>query len=368
MRRNKVLRFLTIAFAVGAFLGLIFGLAFGGNQGTAGPTVLQDGSANVSDAPAAGSETASTEHAALTAEQAQAIGANELGQVLAIVYQEIGIEGNDTFRTPDDLRADLALLEKQGFFPITVKDLVSGNIDIPAGKSPVVITFDGSSPGQYRVMDDGSIDPECAVGILQKAAESKDWAARASFFCLLDVTPQENVLFGQPERQKEKLHNLVEWGYEVGSNTVTGIDLSTASSTDAQKELATSKHTLEDLIGGTYSVTSLSVPLGKFPASEAILAAGNYQDTAYAYTAAVGLDDQNAGLVFSPFSDLFNPLRIPRIKGNATAIQAAIDVFNKHPGLRYISDGDPVTVSAPKDLASELGKPKDDLGRPVIRY
>ncbi len=368
MRRDKVLRFVTIAFAVGAFLGLIFGLAFGGNGGTAGPTVLKNTSPDVADKPAADPDTASTESAPMTAAQAEAIGANELGQVLTVVYQDIGIEGNDTYRTPDDLRADIALLQKKGFFPITVKDLVSGNIDIPAGKSPVVITFDGSRPGQYRIMDEGSIDPECAVGILQKAAESKDWAARASFFCLLDVTPNENELFGQPERQKEKLHNLVEWGYEVGSNTVTGLDLSTASSADVQKELAQSKHTLEDKIGGTYSVTSLAVPLGKFPESEAILAEGQYDDISYAYTAAVGLDDENAGLVLSPFSDLFNPLRIPRVKGNAAAIQAAIDAFNKHPELRYISDGDPTTVSAPKNLASELGKPKDNLGRPLILY
>jgi hypothetical protein len=367
MRRDKVLRFVTIAFAVGAFLGLIFGLAFGGNDSTAGPTVLKDNGSDVSDEPAADPQTESTEREPMTADRAQAIGANELGQVLTIVYNDIGFEENDTTRTPDGLRQDLTLLEKEGFFPITVKDLASGNIDIPAGKSPVVITFDGSSPGQYRILDDGSLDSDCAVGILQKAGESKNWAARASFFCLLDVVPKDNELFGQPERQPEKLHNLVDWGYEVGSNTVTGLDLSTASSADTQKELAQAKATLEGLIGGSYSVTSLSVPLGKFPESEAILAAGTYEDVPYAYTAVVGLDE---GPAPSPFSDVFKPLRIPRVMGNAETIQAAIDEFKAHPELRYISDGDPTIVSAPDDLASELGKPKDEahLGRPLIRY
>lgn len=367
MRRDKVLRFVTIAFAVGAFLGLIFGLAFGGNDSTVGPTVLEDNSADVSDEPAADPETDSTERERMTADRAEAIGANELGQVLTIVYDEIGFDENDTTRTPDGLRQDLALLEDQDFFPITVKDLVSGNIDIPAGKSPVVITFDGSGPGQYRILDDGTLDADCAVGILQKAAESKNWAARASFFCLLDVIPKVNELFEQQERQQEKLHNLVGWGYEVGSNTVTGLDLSTASSTDSQKELAKSKATLEDLIGGAYSVTSLAVPLGEFPESEALLGEGQYEDIPYAYTAVVGLDE---GPAPSPFSDLFKPLRIPRVMGNAETIQAAIDTFKEHPELRYISDGDPTTVSAPDELASELGKPKDEdrLGRPLIRY
>jgi hypothetical protein len=370
MRRDKVLRFVTIAFAIGAFLGLIFGLAFGGDDGTAGPTVLKDNSADVSNTPAADPETDSTDREPMTADRAEAIGANELGQVLTIVYYDIGFEENDTTRAPDGLRQDLALLQDQGFFPVTVKDLVSGNIDIPAGKSPVVITFDESSPGQYRILDDGSLDADCAVGILQKAAESKDWAARASFFCLLDVSPKDNELFGQPERQQEKLRNLVDWGYEVGSNTVSRLDLSTASSTDATKELAQSKATLEDLIGGTYSVTSLAVPLGKFPESEAILAGGQYEQTSYAYTAVVGLDKDPAPPAASPFSKLFNPLRIPRIQGTAEAIQAAIDALKAHPELRYISDGDPTTVSAPTELASELGEPKDqdELGRPLIRY
>jgi hypothetical protein len=367
MRRDKVLRFLTIAFAVGAFLGLIFGLAFGGHDGTAAPTVLTDGGASTLEEPAAGPGADSTEREPMTADRAEAIGANELGQVLTIVYHEIGFEENDSTRTPDGLRADLALLEDEGFFPITVRDFVAGNIDIPAGKSPVVITFDGSRPGQYRILDDGSVDSDCAVGILQKAAESKNWAARATFFCLLDVSPKENELFGQPERQKEKLRNLVDWGYEVGSNTVTGLDLSTASSSDSQKELSQSQASLEDLIGGTYSVTSLSAPLGRFPQSEAILAQGQYEEISYAYTAVVGLDDAPA---FSPFSDLFRPLRIPRVKGNAEAIQAAIDAFKAHRELRYISDGDPTTVSAPAELASDLGTPKDAdrLGRPLIRY
>ncbi len=369
MRRDKVLRFVTIAFAVGAFLGLIFGLAFGGGGGTAGPTVIQDDRSGASIDAAADPQTDQTVREPMTADRAETIGANELGQVLTLVYHEIGFEENATTRTPDGLREDIALLQDEDFFPITVRDLVSGNIDIPAGKSPVVITFDESSPGQYRILDNGSIDSECAVGILQKAAESKNWAARASFFCLLDVSPKDNELFGQPERKQEKLHNLVDWGYEVGSNTVTRLDLSKASSDDIQKQLAQSQQTLEEYVGGSYSVTSLSVPLGKFPESETILATGQYQDISYAYTAALGLNEGLA-LCPSPFSDVFKPLHILRVEGNGETIQAAIDAFKARPELRYISDGDPTTVSAPTELADELGNPKgkDALGRPLIRY
>jgi len=58
----------------------------------------------------------------------------------------------------------------------------------------------------------------------------------------------------------------------------------------------------------------------------------------------------------------------PRIRGSANYITDAIQKFKDHPGLRYISDGDPTTVSAPKNLDPALGTLSADLGRPVVRY
>ena len=40
------------------------------------------------------------------------------------------------------------------------------------------------------------------------------------------------------------------------------------------KQLAESQATLEELIGGGYEVTSISVPFGEYPADESILASG----------------------------------------------------------------------------------------------
>ena len=138
----------------------------------------------------------------MTAEQAQAIGANEMGQVLVLMYHLIDSEEAEWTRTPENFRKDIALLKAEGYYPINVRDLASGNIDIPAGKSPVVITFDDSSPGQYRILDDGSLDPDCAVGILQAAVEEGDWASRATFFCLLDVTPKERSSSASPSASR----------------------------------------------------------------------------------------------------------------------------------------------------------------------
>ena len=301
----------------------------------------------------------------MTADQAQAIGANEMGEILVRTYYNIGSPEDSSTRTPQHFQQDIALLKSKGYYPIDLRDLAAGNIDIPAGKSPVVITFDGSSPGQYRLADDGSLDPQCAVAIMQQAANAGGWAQRATFFPLIDVTPAADDIFGQPEIQREKLRTLIEWGYEVGSQTTTDLDLMKASVQDATKELAESKATLEQLIGGGYAVTSLAVPFGDYPASDALLTAGEYQGKTYAYTAAVAA---SGGPSPSPFSSQFNPLHIKRIVVTGNALQTALAEFQKHPELRYVSDGDPTTVSAPKSLSPQLGQLRSDLGRPVVRY
>jgi hypothetical protein len=129
--------------------------------------------------------------------------------------------------------------------------------------------------------------------------------------------------------------------------------------------LAQSKATLENLIGGGYSVTSIAIPYGEYPSSDSILKSGTYEDTTYAYTAALSI---NSAPSSSPFSSKFDALHIPRIRGSESYITDAIQRFKDHPELRYVSDGDPTTVSAPQDLDTSLGALKGDLGRPVVRY
>ncbi len=56
------------------------------------------------------------------------------------------------------------------------------------------------------------------------------------------------------------------------------------------------------------------------------------------------------------------------MRGSDPYLGEAIQYLKKNPELRYISDGDPTTVSAPAELPEKLGELRDDLGRPVVRY
>jgi hypothetical protein len=366
MRSKRIVRFALVCLFAGAFSGLVFGLAFGGGG--------SDGySAAANDNGVSARSPSTTEPAdpfagqPMTAERAKLIGSNEMGQVLVVVYNNISPEaGSASTRTPDQFRDDLALLWRENFYPINVGDLVTGDIDIPAGKSPVVLTFDRSSIGHYRILDDGTLDPNCAVGIMQSRVAAGYWTAKATFFCLLDVVPNDNEAFGQAERRQEKLRNLVDWGYEVGSNTMTNLDLSAASEDSIRSELAQSQAILKELIGNGYKVSSLSLPYGRYPQSTNLLSSGTWEGTTYQYTAALNLDDEIP--CPSPFSTIFSAMRIPRIASAGESLSVAIDRLKGRRELMYISDGDPTSVSAPANLDPSLGQPRTNLGRPLVRY
>ena len=349
---------------MGAFIGLVSGLVFGGGSGGT-PAVAKAG--RFRRAGLFLDDRHRGDEQPMTADLAKTIGANEMGQVLVLMYHIIGTPEAEWTRTPENFRKDIALLKSEGFYPINVRDLASGNIDIPAGKSPVVITFDDSSPGQYRILDDGSVDPDCAVGIMQAAAKSGDWAPRASFFPLIDVTPKERTCSGRRTSNRRSSGIWSSWGYEVGQ--------SHGDAPEPQESLRRGGHQAARTVPGDTGEPDRRrllrhqhrhpvrrVPVGRqHPARAASTRASRTHTQlpcrSWAIHSRVALLDQVQGYAHPPHSEAAR-----------SYITDAIATFKNHPELRYISDGDPTTVSAPKDLDPKLGELTSDLGRPVIRY
>ncbi len=278
----------------------------------------------------------------------QEIAANELGQVMVLQYHLIEEPEDRWSRTPAQFRADIERLIAEGYYPINLIDLASGQIDVPAGKTPVVLTFDDSSSGQFRLLPDGQVDPACAVGILLDLAERfpDRWRLRATFFVLLDVDVPDRVLFGQPEWAEEKLRRLVAWGMEIGSHTISHFDLGAGQPDQVRWQLAVSENTLEALVPG-YEVQSLSVPFGSYPADLDLLRSGEWEGQQYDYAAIVKVGAEPAP---SPFSSLFDPYYIPRIQGIPSELDLWFGYFQQHPERRFVSDGDPRTIAFPEGL------------------
>ncbi len=299
----------------------------------------------------------------------QGVRANELGWVLVLEYHLIEEPEDRWSRTPANFRADIERLIALGYYPINLIDLAQGYIDVPAGKRPVVLTFDDSSSGQFRYLEDGTVDPDCAVGILLEATRRhpQDWRPRATFFVLLDVDLPDRVLFGQPELAEKKLRDLVGWGMEVGSHTISHFVLSRGTPEEVRWQLAVSEETIESLVPG-YEVRSLSVPLGLYPEDLALLRAGEWQGRHYDYEATV---EVSGGPSPSPFSVHFDPYHIRRTQGIQEELDTWLSFFQDHPELGYISDGDPNVVSIPDPLPEKLQgllRPGLPAGMQVLVY
>lgn len=261
---------------------------------------------------------------------------NKLGDVLVLEYHLIGRPEGRWQRTPENFRADIERLHQLGYTPANIIDLTLGFPDLPAGKKPVVLTFDDSDISQFRYLADGSIDPDSAAGILyafhQKHAA--DWPLKATFYVLQDVNVPERVLFGQPEFEDQKLQWLVRNGFEVASHTISHFDLAAGTDEQVQWQLAVSQRQLEARLPG-YDVRSLSVPFGNYPANELLVAQGVWEGEAYSYANTVMVA---GGASPSPHSVNFNPHRIPRVQALQNELDYWLGYYRQNPHYYYVAN------------------------------
>lgn len=78
---------------------------------------------------------------------------NELGRVMILEYHKIDLPEERWTRTPANFRRDLERLWERGYRLVALNDLLDGRIGIRRGTTPVVLTFDDSSPGQFKLIE-----------------------------------------------------------------------------------------------------------------------------------------------------------------------------------------------------------------------
>ena len=57
------------------------------------------------------------------------------------------------------------------------------------------------------------------------------------------------------------------------------------------------------------------------------------------------------GAAPSPYSKMLDPHRLPRIQAVGSEVSRWLDYFDRHPQERYVSDGDPATITIPQGQA-----------------
>jgi hypothetical protein len=263
---------------------------------------------------------------------------NTDGQVLVLAYQRVAEPDGDGQRSPAGFRADLQRLLDGGYYPVTLRDMVKGKLSaVPAGKRPVVLTFDGSTVDQFSILSDGNIDPDSAVGILRAfhAANVGDWPLRATFFVSLDETRPDRLLFGQADWEQYKLTLLADWGMEVGVQLASQANPQALTAEQLQRELGTAQSELAERLPGG-SVVSLSVPYDVPAALEPLLSRGQHQGSAYRYSAMVRMAQ---GLAPSPRQQSFDATNIPRVPATQAELDRRLAALDQ-PGACYVSAGE----------------------------
>ena len=284
---------------------------------------------------------------------AAAVKANELGQIPVLMYHRIVDEPDRSLdRTPEELHDELTRLARSGYQPITAAELAGGRIDVPAGRHPVVLTFDDSSPDQFALDASGNPRPGTAVAVIEQVArENPGFRPTATFFVVDDV-------FGMDDAQAAAgLKWLLEHGYDVGNHTRSHADLSRLSEDGVRDEIGDLEERIARL-AGVRSAT-LAYPFGALPRKERW---AREQEGRYSFR---GIFLAGWRPSASPFDEEFDRWNIPRIRSEDKIKEddcrrfcsaAWLEHLDKNPEERYTSDGDPNTVTFPKAAEHRLAK------------
>jgi peptidoglycan/xylan/chitin deacetylase (PgdA/CDA1 family) len=284
---------------------------------------------------------------------------NELGRIPILEYHLIGEPDSRWRRSPAGFRRDLELLWARGYRPVTVADLVDKRLDLPAGLSPVVITFDDASPGQfaYRVRDGvREVDPASGIGIwLDFARAHPDWGMRATF-CLLSNADQGHAFFGnkgiagqETAWRFPKLQWLVAQGFELCNHTLYHVRLDRAEPATVRAQLGGAQLAIDSAVPG-YRVRTFALPLGIWPKERAVVYDGTWTDkrsgraVTWRHDAVLEVADTKAAgaFSFSPHDERFDPRSLPRVQVIGDNLAKVLDRLEPR---RYVSDGDPAKVA-----------------------
>ena len=288
---------------------------------------------------------------------AQTRPANELGRIPVLEYHLITDRDSRWGRSRGGFRRDLELLYARGYRPITVSQLADKAINLPAGTSPEVFTFDDASPGQFRYLERNGtleVDPSSAVGIwLAFSAAHPDWGKRATF-CLLPSATAGHAFFGdkgidgqKTEWRYPKLRFLVAQGFELCGHTLWHAQLNKLSDAKVQEQIARGVLAIDSAVAG-YRVRTFAVPQGLWPKNRALARQGRWTEprtgnvVTYRFDAVLNVTGPPSA---SPLDPAFNASAIPRIQVIGDNLAGWLDRIEP---LRYVSAGKPRTTAPPR--------------------
>ncbi|MFI6731937.1 polysaccharide deacetylase family protein [Nonomuraea sp. NPDC050451] len=299
-----------------------------------------------------------------TPEFARQVHANEAGLVPVLMYHRILPKRLASIdRTPDQLRKELEKLAKKGYVPITARDFATGDIKVPAGKFPVVLTFDDGHPSHFALDANGNPKAGTAVAVLQEVAGKYPGFRPVATFWI------NREPFGLTDRQSQAaaVKWLIDHGYEVANHTWNHPNLRVLRKKKVREQIVRLERLLKKL--GVPESRTMALPFGSMPRPKKLARTGSWDGTRYDFA---GVFLAGAEPSLSPYAKKFDRGAIQRIQSNGKkgecrkwCSQYWLEWLDKHPGERYVSDGDPARISIPEKLRGKIDAKR---GLQVIAY
>ena len=288
--------------------------------------------------------------------------ANEIGVIPVLMHHRLVAKVDSEYdMTPAYFSAELERLHREGYYPVTTLQVARGDLGhVPAGKAPVVLTFDDSSTGQVHYTSTRQIAPDSAIGMLIDFAKAHDdFPAVASLYINRDP-----FALGDPHRV---ISDLVRLGFEVGNHTYDHVPLQLPPA-KVQQQLGELAAMVTTAAPGVTPQT-MALPLGVEPSHPALVRRGSWHGTAYTNEAVLLV---GANPAHSPFHRDWDPGAVPRIR--SSSYQGGKGEFLatwwldqiKHGAItRYVSAGNPGHVTVPKAYAGHVAPAHRDR---VVTY
>ncbi|MDQ3519594.1 MAG: polysaccharide deacetylase family protein [Gemmatimonadota bacterium] len=275
---------------------------------------------------------------------------NELGRIPILEYHLFGDTELRWQRETSRFRRDLELLYGRGYRPVSVSDLVDGKLDLPAGTSPIVFTFDDASPSQFRYIETNGalvVDSTSAIGIWMDFAKSHPGWSNKATFCLLSGAEAGRSFFGNKDIEGQrtewrfrKVKWLAEQGFELCNHTLWHANLGKYDDAFVQEQIARGVLAIDSVIPG-YRVRTFALPLGIWPKNRALASRGEWRDPKSGRVVTYDFDAvlRVAGdPVPSPTDPAFDAKALERVQVTGEDLERVLDRLDRS-GTRYVSDG-----------------------------
>jgi hypothetical protein len=276
--------------------------------------------------------------------------ANLMGRIPVLEYHVIGSPNAAYTQTPEVLRANMEMLYKRGYRPITIAQLLDKNFSaVPAGMSPVVFVFDDASTSQFRYIDKGNgnleIDPTSGIGVWNDFAKSHPgWTGKATF-CMLNGGASGHNFFGDGPKwdgqhqqwRLKKVKWLADNGFELCDHTLWHMQLSKYPDAAVQEQIARNAMGIDSAVPG-YKIRTMALPQGLWPKNRPLAWQGSWTNPKTGQTINYHFDavlEVAGGPTRSPFDPAFDPHSITRVQATGNGVQSALDQLD-HTKTRFV--------------------------------